>query len=84
MDANDEEDQITGLITMAVEALDFPFDAKVMGQVVEVVDLDSSERNTIGLDFIVEYNGGQHRIAAQSVELIPPFPEGAAFLDWSG
>ncbi len=86
MDANDEEDQLSGLITMAQEALEFPFSAKVMGQVVQVVDSSSFQRNANGLDLIVEYNGGQHRIAAQSVELILPLPEGAvflaAYLDW--
>ncbi len=86
MDANDEDDQLSGLITMAQEALEFPFPAKVIGQAVQVVDSDSSQRNANGLDLIVEYSGRQHQIAAQSVELIAPLPEGAvflaAYLDW--
>ena len=86
VDANDEEEQLSGLITMAEEAFEFPFPAKVMGQAVQVVDSKWSERGAYGLDMIVEYDGGRYRIAAQSVELTEPLPEGAVFLaallDW--
>ncbi len=86
VDSKDEDEQISGLITMAEEALEFPFPAKVMGQIVQVVDSQWSERDAYGLDLIVEIDGGQHRIAAESVELTPPLPEGAvflaAYLDW--
>ncbi len=86
VDANDEEDQLSGLITMAEEAFEFPFPAKVMGQAVQVVDSRWPARDAYGLDLIVEYDGGQYRIAAQRVELTEPLPEGAvslaALLDW--
>ncbi len=86
LDANDEEEQLSGLITMAEEALEFPFPAKVMGQVVQVIDSQWSERGACGLDLIIEVEGEQHRVAAQSVELTAPLPEGAVFLaallDW--
>ena len=86
VDAHDEEEQHMGLITVAEEALEFPFQAKVMGQVVQIVDSAWADRDTFGLDLIAEIDGQQHRIAAQSVELIPPLPEGAvtlaAYLDW--
>ena len=86
VDANDEEDQLSGLITMAEEALEFPFPAKVMGQAVPVVDSEWSERGAYGMDLIVEVDSGRYRIAAQSVKLAVPLPEGsvflAALLDW--
>ncbi len=85
-DANDEEEQFSGLITMALESLEFPFPAKVLGQTVQVVGADTSKMDSRGIDLIAEVDGGQHRIAAQSVELTAPLPEGAvflaAYLDW--
>jgi hypothetical protein len=86
VDAHDEEELLTGLISTADESLEFPFPAKVMGQVVKIVASEWAERDAFGLDLIVEKDGQQHRIAARSVALIPPLPEGAAFLaaylDW--
>jgi hypothetical protein len=86
VDVHDEEELQTGLITMAQESLEFPFSAKVMGQVVQIVDSEWAERDAFGLDLIVEKDGGRHRIAARSVELIQPLPKGAvvlaAYLDW--
>lgn len=86
VDAHDEEELLTGLIAAAEEALGFPFPAKVMDQVVQVVASEWAERDAFGLDLIAEIDGQQHRIAAQSVELLPPLPEGAvvlaAYLDW--
>ena len=88
VDAYDEEELHSGLMTMAEEALEFPFPAKVMGQVVQVVASQWAERDAPGLDLIVEIDGLRHRIAARSVELLPPLPEGAVFLaallDWKG
>ena len=80
VDACDEEELVSGLLTAAGESLEFPFPAKVAGRVVQVVDSKWAERNTLGLDLIVECDGGRHRIAARSVELIAPLPEGAVFL----
>ena len=86
VDAHDEDELLTGLITTAEEALEFPFPAKVMGQAVQVVDSEWAERDAPGLDLIVEFEGEQHRIAARNVELLPPLPDGAVFLaallDW--
>ncbi len=86
VDACDEDERHTGLITTALEALEVPFPAKVMGQAAQVVDSEWAEREAPGLDLIVEIDGQRHRIAARSVELLPPLPEGAVFLaaclDW--
>lgn len=49
VDANDEEEQLSGLITMAQETLEFLFPAKVMGQAVQVVESEWSERDACGL-----------------------------------
>jgi len=80
VDAYDEEELLAGLITMAEEALQFPFQAKVLGQNVRVVGSEWAERHAFGLDMFVEVDGGRHRIAARSVELTPPLPKGAVLL----
>lgn len=86
VDAMDEHEQHSGLATMAQESLEFPFPALVIGQKMQVIDAQWSKTDSRGLDLIVEFNGKQHAIAAQSVQLTEPLPEGAvflaAFLDW--
>ncbi len=86
VDANDEEDQFSGLITMALESLEFPFPAKVLGQTVQVVGADTSKMDSRGVDLIVDFDGKHYLIAARSVELAQPLPAGAvflaAYLDW--
>ncbi len=88
VDSYDEHEQCSGLVTMAMEELDFPFPAKVLGESVSVVDATSPKHDTFGLDLVVEYKIKRYTIAAGSVELIKPLPEGhlylAAYLRWRG
>jgi len=86
-DAFGDYEQHTGLLTAIGHEVAFPFPAKVMGQVVQIVRMQWPNADEFGLDLIAESDGGRlHRIAAQSVELTLPLPEGAAFLaaflDW--
>ncbi len=86
-DAYGDDEQHTGLLNAIGDEVAFPFSAKVMGQVVQIVRIQWPNADEFGLDLIAESDGGRlHRIAAQSVELIAPLPEGAAFLaaylDW--
>ncbi len=88
-DAYGDYEQHTGLLTAIGDELAFPFDAKVMGQVVQIVKMEWPEADEFGLDLVAEPDGDggpQHRIAVQSVELIAPLPDGAvflaAYLDW--
>jgi len=86
VDAYGEDEQHTGLLTLIGDELQFPFDARVMGQTIQVVDMKWPENDTYGLDLVCEIDGEEHCIEARSVELLPPFPEGhqflAAYLDW--
>lgn len=86
VDAYDEYEQHTGLLTMVQDQVVFPFRARVLGEEVDVVDMEWPEGDEFGLDLICERGGKRHRIAARSVELIPPLPEGhrylAAYLAW--
>ena len=86
IDAYDEDEQHTGLLTLVGDELQFPFEARVMGKAVQVVDMKWPEDDSYGLDLICEIDGDQHGIEARSVELLRPFPQGyqflAAYLDW--
>ena len=88
IDAYGDDEQHTGLLTLIGDELQFPFEARVTGQNVRVVEMDWPEGDAYGLDLICEIDGEQHGIEARSVELLPPFPAGhqflAAYLDWKG
>lgn len=86
VDAHDQDEQCMGLTTMAMEELAFPFPAKVMGETVSVVDAETPEHDSFGLDLVVEYKQKRYAIAAGSVEMPNPLPDGhmflAAYLHW--
>lgn len=86
VDAHDEYEQHTSLLTAIQDELAFPFRVEVLGATVEVVDVEWPQTDEFGLDLVVERQGQRHRIDARSANLLPPFPEGhlnlAAYLDW--
>ncbi len=86
VDAYSDYEQHSGLLTMIEEQLRFPFQAKVLGQVVTVVGMEWPEDDEFGLDLVCERNGQRHRVEARSVDLVPPLPAGhlylAAYLEW--
>jgi len=86
VDAYGEDEQHTGLLTAIQDDVEFPFRAAVLGEEVDVVDMDWPEDDPFGLDLVCERRGKQYRIEARSVELIEPLPEGhlyiAAYLEW--
>ena len=86
VDAYGDDEQHTGLLTVIQDELQFPFKAKVLGEVLQVVGMKWPEDDAYGLDLVCERNGHQQRIEARSVELIKPLPQGhlclAAYLDW--
>jgi len=68
------------------EALDFPFEARLAGDVVSIVGIEQSTHDPLGLDLVCEKGGKKHMIAARSIELTGELPDGqvflAAYLDW--
>ncbi len=86
VDAYGEYEQHTGLLTMVQDQVVFPFRARVLGEEVDVVDMEWPEDDEFGLDLVCERGGKRHRVEARSVELIPPLPDGhlylAAYLAW--
>ncbi len=87
VDCYGQEEQCSALVEMAGQELAFPFPARVMGETVEVVDSASSQYDPQGMDLVVVHKGKQYAIAAHSVELVKPLPDGhlflAALLQWS-
>lgn len=86
VDANGVDEQHSGLLSAIGDELQFPFPAKVLGETVTIVDMEWPENDAFGLNLIVERHGERHHIAARSVELLKPLPEGhlflAAYLAW--
>ncbi len=86
VDAYDEHEQCSGLTEMAMQELAFPFAAQVLGENVQVIDAAMPKYDAFGLDLIVEHQKKRYAIAAGSVEIIEPLPEGhlylAAYLKW--
>lgn len=86
IDCYGEDEQASGLFELAAQELAFPFPGAVMGEAVSVVDALACPYDSSGLDLVVEYKKKRFAIAASSVELTKPLPEGhlylAALLDW--
>jgi len=86
VDAYDQDERHSGLLTMIQEQVEFPFRARVLGEEVDVVDMEWPEDDPFGLDLVCEHAGKRYRIEARSVDLVPPLPDGhlyiAAYLAW--
>ena len=86
VDCYDEEEQLSGLVEMVHQEVAVPFQAIVLGEVVQVVDVESPENDSFGLDLVCEHKGKRYPIDARSVDLLPPLPDGhlylAAYLAW--
>ena len=78
VDCYGDDEFLSGLLTMAQQELVVPFEARVIGQRVSVVDTEWTDGTELAL--VVEFNEQRHRVAAHSVELHPPFPDGAVWL----
>ena len=86
VDAYGDYEQHTGFMTALGDELVFPFNAKVMGETLQVTGMEWPKNDEFGLDLLVERNGKQYRMDARAMELVEPFPDGhltlAAYLQW--
>ena len=86
VDCYGEDEQSSSLVDMAIQELEFPFPAEVMGVAVQVVDASPAKHSAYGLELIVQHGKRLYAVSASSVQLLDPFPEGhlylAALLDW--
>jgi hypothetical protein len=66
-DASDEIEQHMGLVSAIEEEVVCPFQTKVIGEEVEVVELSGPEAG-FGLDAVCRYKGKEYRIEINSLE----------------
>src|SRR4051812_48635525 len=79
VDCYDEHEQHTGFLTMIEENVICPFQAKVIGEEVEVVELRAREAG-FGLDAVCRYKGKDYKIDVHSLEWPKQKPEGYEWL----
>ncbi len=86
VDCYDEEEQQTGFMTMLEDNVICPFQARVVGEPVQVTGFEPAERGR-GLFATCTRGGKTYRVDLRSVEWIEPHPEGfewvEAYLAWS-
>ena len=86
VDAHDESEQAVGFHTMISESLALPFKTKVLGRVVNVVEIELGGDDQILA--ICEADGSQQRIGILELALPSKRPTGAATIDayrlWRG
>jgi len=85
IDCYDEEEQHSGLLTMIGDNVECPFNAKIVGEEIRVVEFEWPKKG-FGLYAICEREGKRHRVDVNSIEWIQPHPEGfewiEAYLYW--
>jgi hypothetical protein len=85
VDANAEDEEHMGLMTMIEENVVCPFKAKVIGEEVEVISLGEPESG-FGLDAVCRYKGKDYRLDVGALEWPKKKPEGyewvEAYLEW--
>jgi hypothetical protein len=85
VDCYNESEQHVGLMTMLEDNLICPFEATVIGEPVEVVELRSREVG-LGVDAVCRYKGKDYRIDINSLGWGKKKPEGfewvEAYQEW--
>lgn len=81
VDCYDEEEEFSGVFSTLVDNLEFPLQAKAMGNVVEVVGLDGNQSSPRrGILAIVRQGEQEYRVGLSELELIDPDPVSAEWL----
>lgn len=86
VDAYDGSEQALGCFTLLEEKLALPFDTKVLGVPVAVVDLELRDDDSIVA--IVERGDARQAIPLRDLPLVAPLPDGADWIEayrrWAG
>jgi hypothetical protein len=81
VDCYDEEEEFSGVFATLVDNLEFPLQAKALGNVVEVVGLDGNQSSLRrGILAIVRQGEQEFRVGLAELELIDPDPASAEWL----
>ncbi len=83
VDCYDQHEQHSGLLTMIAERVECPFHAKVIGEVVKVVEF-TWPKGGYGLLAVCERKGRKYEIDVNSLEWIEPYPEGFEWIEAHG
>ena len=83
VDCHDEEEQFTGIFyALAEGGLNFPLKARVLGDLVEVVDLDGGRSNLHrGIAALVRKGDQEHTVALADLEFVDPDPASVEWLE---
>ena len=85
IDANDTQEQLMGLATMLKEGVELPFEAKVIGEQVTVIDLEQAG-DGFGVKAVCKRGNHKYKVDLTSIEWVAPLPAGfkwiEAYLEW--
>lgn len=81
IDCYDEEEEFAGILVTLDEGIQFPLQAKVLGQVVEVIGLDEA-RSSLRRGILATVRAGdqESRFPLSELEFIDPDPTSAEWL----
>jgi hypothetical protein len=80
VDSNGPEEEHMGLMSMIEENVVCPFEAKVIGEDVEVVEV-GSPASGFGLDVVCRYKGKDYRMDVSALEWPKRKPEGFEWIE---
>lgn len=82
-DCHDEEEEFTGIFyTLAEGGLNLPLEAKVLGELVEIVDLDGASSGLRrGIVALVRKGDREYSVALADLEFVDPDPASAEWLE---
>jgi hypothetical protein len=80
VDCYNEEEQYQGLLNMIEENVICPFQAKVIGEDIEVVELRAREAG-FGIDAVCRYKGKDYKIDVNSLEWPKQKPTGYEWIE---
>ena len=81
VDCYDEEEEFSGVLISLGDNLQFPLQAKLAGDLVEVIDLDQ-ERSSLrrGIVALINKNGREQRVSLADLTFVNPDPTSAEWL----
>ena len=80
VDSYDQHEQHSGLLTMIADSVECPFQAKVIGEEVIVVEF-AFPKGGYGLLAVCERNDKQYKIDVNSLEWVEPYPKGFEWIE---
>jgi len=83
VDCYDEEEEFTGIFyTLAEGGLNLPLEARVLGELVEVVDMDGASSSLRrGIVALVRKGDREYPLALADLEFVDPDPASAEWLE---